>query len=116
MEGGEKIEKFRTGKRKKYIFFQEGIEEISLSPFLLLLFMTVNVYISDESRPIMTIPRANIAIATDERDEERREEGRESVKFRSVRWSARSDRKVEKRRDVWSRSVVSSETGATAAA
>lgn len=50
------------------------------------------------------------------RREGRREEGRESVKFRSVRWSARSDRKVEKRRDVWSRSVVLSETGATAAA
>lgn len=70
MEGGEKIEKFRTGKRKKYIFFQEGIEEISLPPFLLLLlFMTANVYIFDESRPTMTIPRASIAIAMDERDE-----------------------------------------------
>lgn len=68
MEGGEKIENFRTGKRKKYIFFQEGIEEISLPPFLLLL-LFMNVYIFDESRPIITIPRASIAIATDERDE-----------------------------------------------
>lgn len=56
-------------KGKKTSSSKKGSKK-SLPPFLLLLlFMTANVYIFDESRPIMTIPRANIAIATDERDE-----------------------------------------------
>lgn len=55
------------GKGKNTSSSKKGSKK-SLS-LLLLLFMTANEYIFDESRPIMTIPRASIAIATNERDE-----------------------------------------------